>query len=98
MKVKGRHKREFGDAEVRVHRHTALLKGLQDFSSPEVPPPLSPARERVRFHIARLSPSYDYVVALRGVQYNLFRFKECFMSKINCIQSGACCYTLVAAL
>ena len=34
-KVEGGHKREFGYAEVRAHSHTALLKGLQDFSSPE---------------------------------------------------------------
>jgi GMP synthase (glutamine-hydrolysing) len=28
-------KREFGYAEVRAHGHTALLKGIQDFSTPE---------------------------------------------------------------
>ena len=34
-KVEGSHSREFGYAEVRAHGHTALLNGLQDFSSPE---------------------------------------------------------------
>ena len=33
--VQGSNTREFGYAEVRAHSHTALLKGLQDFSSPE---------------------------------------------------------------
>ncbi len=33
--VQGSNTREFGYAEVRAHGHTALLNGLQDFSSPE---------------------------------------------------------------
>src|SRR6218665_3330290 len=34
-KVEGSHSREFGYAEVRAHGHTALLKGIEDFSTPE---------------------------------------------------------------
>ena len=34
-KVEGGHKREFGYAEVRARGHTALLKGIEDFHTPE---------------------------------------------------------------
>ncbi len=34
-KVEGSHSREFGYAEVRAHGHTALLKGIEDFATPE---------------------------------------------------------------
>ena len=34
-KVEGGHTREFGYAEVRAHGHTALLKGIEDFATPE---------------------------------------------------------------
>ncbi|MCW5222315.1 glutamine-hydrolyzing GMP synthase [Verminephrobacter aporrectodeae subsp. tuberculatae] len=34
-KVEGGHKREFGAAAVRAHGHTALLKDIADFSTPE---------------------------------------------------------------
>ncbi len=34
-KVEGGHKREFGYAEVRAHGHTALLKDIADFTTPE---------------------------------------------------------------
>jgi GMP synthase (glutamine-hydrolysing) len=34
-KVEGGHKREFGFAQVRAHGHTALLKDIQDFATPE---------------------------------------------------------------
>jgi GMP synthase (glutamine-hydrolysing) len=34
-KVEGGHKREFGFAAVRAHGHTALLKDIQDFATPE---------------------------------------------------------------
>ena len=34
-KVEAGHTREFGYAEVRAHGHTALLKDIQDFSTPE---------------------------------------------------------------
>ncbi|WP_287966323.1 glutamine-hydrolyzing GMP synthase [Diaphorobacter sp.] len=34
-KVEGSHSREFGYAEVRAHGHTELLKGIEDFSTPE---------------------------------------------------------------
>jgi GMP synthase (glutamine-hydrolysing) len=34
-KVENGHTREFGFAEVRAHGHTALLKGIEDFSTPE---------------------------------------------------------------
>jgi GMP synthase (glutamine-hydrolysing) len=34
-KVESGHKREFGFAEVRAHGHTALLKDIQDFATPE---------------------------------------------------------------
>jgi GMP synthase (glutamine-hydrolysing) len=34
-KVEGGHTREFGYAEVRAHGHTALLKDITDFSTPE---------------------------------------------------------------
>jgi GMP synthase (glutamine-hydrolysing) len=34
-KVEGGHKREFGFAAVRAHSHTALLKDIQDFQTPE---------------------------------------------------------------
>ncbi|RKJ99445.1 glutamine-hydrolyzing GMP synthase [Alicycliphilus denitrificans] len=34
-KVEGSHTREFGYAEVRAHGHTELLKGIEDFATPE---------------------------------------------------------------
>ncbi len=34
-KVEGGHTREFGYAEVRAHGHTALLKDIEDFATPE---------------------------------------------------------------
>ncbi|NBQ89372.1 MAG: GMP synthase (glutamine-hydrolyzing), partial [Betaproteobacteria bacterium] len=34
-KVESGHKREFGYAEVRARGHTALLKGIEDFHTPE---------------------------------------------------------------
>ncbi|HRZ01389.1 MAG TPA: glutamine-hydrolyzing GMP synthase [Burkholderiaceae bacterium] len=34
-KVEGGHTREFGYAEVRAHGHTRLLKGIEDFATPE---------------------------------------------------------------
>jgi GMP synthase (glutamine-hydrolysing) len=34
-KVEGGHTREFGYAEVRAHGHTRLLKGVEDFATPE---------------------------------------------------------------
>ena len=34
-KVEGGHKREFGHADVRARGHTALLKNIEDFSTPE---------------------------------------------------------------
>ena len=34
-KVEGGHTREFGYAEVRAHGHTELLKGIEDFATPE---------------------------------------------------------------